>query len=88
MTPKNREVDRPDNVTAEGARDCSPQRDTRADAGRSLAVWARTRCKCWSAHRRVDSFKRKDYVPTWLWIVIIIVVVLAAFGYFRRGRTR
>jgi len=25
-------------------------------------------------------------VPTWLWIVIIVIVVLAALGYFRRGR--
>ena len=26
-------------------------------------------------------------MPNWLWIVIVVVVALAAFGYFRRGRT-
>jgi len=25
-------------------------------------------------------------MPTWLWIVIIVIVVLAALGYFGRGR--
>jgi len=25
-------------------------------------------------------------MPTWLWIVLIVIVVLAALGYFRRGR--
>lgn len=30
--------------------------------------------------------QRKDYVPTWLWIIIIVIVLLAVLGYFRRGR--
>jgi hypothetical protein len=30
--------------------------------------------------------RRKDHVPTWLWIVIIVIVVLAIAGYFGRGR--
>ncbi len=39
-----------------------------------------------STRRRVATPNRKDHVPTWLWIVIIVIVVLAALGYFRRGR--
>jgi cobalamin biosynthesis Mg chelatase CobN len=46
-----------------------------------------TRCKDEAARRRVATPKRKDHVPTWLWIVIIVIVVLAALGYFRRGRS-
>jgi hypothetical protein len=30
--------------------------------------------------------QRKDHVPTWLWIVIIVIVALAVLGYFGRGR--
>jgi hypothetical protein len=26
------------------------------------------------------------YVATWLWIVIIVVLILALLGYFGRGR--
>jgi uncharacterized membrane protein YqiK len=30
--------------------------------------------------------ERKDHMPTWLLIVIIVLVVLALLGFFGRGR--
>jgi t-SNARE complex subunit (syntaxin) len=30
--------------------------------------------------------QRKDHVPTWLWIVIIVIVAALVIGYFGRGR--
>ena len=51
-----------------------------------IAAWARTVAN--TGRLVVDSAcsQRKDHVPTWLWIVIIAIVVLAILGYFGRGR--
>jgi hypothetical protein len=44
--------------------------------------------RCKADRLAVESARsqRKDHVPTWLWVVIIVVVVLAVLGFFGRGR--
>jgi hypothetical protein len=44
--------------------------------------------RCKTDRLAVESARsqRKDHVPTWLWVVIIVVVVLAVLGFFGRGR--
>ena len=32
------------------------------------------------------SSQRRDHVPTWLWIAIVVLIVVAIFGYRRRAR--
>jgi hypothetical protein len=34
----------------------------------------------------VGAKKRETRMATWLWIVIIVALALAVFGYFGRGR--
>jgi cobalamin biosynthesis Mg chelatase CobN len=59
----------------------------RPGASRSHRSVVRTHLRRRPARRRVGNApQRKDHVPTWLWIVIIIVVALAILGYFGRGR--
>jgi cobalamin biosynthesis Mg chelatase CobN len=69
-------------ASSHGSRARSPEREPFPSQRRPAHV-----CEDGSARRRVGNVpQRKDHVPTWLWIVIIIVVALAILGYFGRGR--
>jgi hypothetical protein len=52
---------------------------------------ARTRrdaqtCRCRSARRKVEHAPNERITVSWLWIILIVILVLAVLGYFGRGR--